>query len=236
MYEMCERVRFSETDESGRLSMSGLLRLFEDCGYFHAKARGQANCPSNKSPVSWYLIKWHIESYEMPLCGEEIKIGTWIYSNGGSIAHKQLALLDSLGRTLALGDTTWVCVDIKSGEPALPDEGVWLEEDFGEKLPLKRPLKRIEKCDLNSPETLALHHSTVSAQMLDINHHANNVLFTEYAMKLCGSSACKYLAAEFLKQAKPDDVLCPYVSQDLNGKTVTVCNSKSVPYALFRFE
>ncbi len=237
MYEMDARVRFSETDESGRLSMSGLLRLFQDCGYFHALARGQANTPNSKNPTTWFLLKWHIEAYEMPLCGDKIKIGTWIYSSGESIAHKQLVLLDKFGKTLALGDTMWVCVDADTGKPALPRDGVWLEEDYGERLALKHRLGRIAECNPNSPKTTAMPKGIVDEKMLDINRHANNVMLTEYAMSAAGCcSSCTFLVAEFLKQAKPGQTLYPYIEEDENGKTVSVCNADRVSFARFRFE
>ena len=66
-------IRFSETDESGCLSMSGLLRLFQDVGYFHALARGRGNtpvrtssgtvpAPAENQKRTWYLLSWHIEA------------------------------------------------------------------------------------------------------------------------------------------------------------------------------
>ena len=33
MYEASYRVRFSETGKDGKMSMNGVLRLFQDCGY-----------------------------------------------------------------------------------------------------------------------------------------------------------------------------------------------------------
>lgn len=40
MYEASYRVRFSETGKDGKMSMNGVLRLFQDCGYEHALDRG----------------------------------------------------------------------------------------------------------------------------------------------------------------------------------------------------
>ena len=237
MFEMKVRVRFSETDENGRLSMSALLRLFQDCGYFHALARGQGNLPGTEKKETWYLLRWHIEAYEMPMCGDEVNVGTWIYSSGGSIARKQLVLADMDGRTLAVGDTMWVYMNVEDGTPALPPEGVWEDGDFGTPLPLGHPLRRIPTPDLTSPAIAALPRDTVDARLLDINHHANNVFFTEYAMSLSDArtGGC-FLAAEFRRQAKAGVTLCPYLSADPTGKTVSVCDTEGSPYAVFRFE
>lgn len=240
-------IRFSETDESGCLSMSGLLRLFQDVGYFHALARGRGNtpvrtssgtvpAPAENQKRTWYLLSWHIEAMRMPVCGEAVTAGTWIYFSGGSIAKKQLLLRSADGEILAVGDTRWVYMDVLTGQPAIPPEGVWLPEDFGERLPLAEKVERLRPRRPTDAETVALPHDCVDARLLDINHHANNVLFTEYAMTLASMrTGCRFLAAEFLRQAKAGAELCPYLSSDGEGKTVTVTDGEGTPYAVFRF-
>ncbi len=237
MYKETVHIRFSETDESGRLSPGGLLRLFQDLGYSHAYLRGQT--PSNGGDINatWYLLKWHIERYKMPVCHEEVELSTWIYKQGASMAHKQILMRDKSGEILALGDTTWVYVDTQSGKPALPRQGIWLPEDHGERLPGARAVRRIKQIDCDDPEVIALPHEAVDFRLIDINHHANNVLFTEYALMLCGGCRdCRYIGAEFLIQAKAGEELYPYLSECDGGRTVAVCNAEKKPFAIFRFE
>lgn len=237
MYEMSARIRFSETDETGHLSMSGLLRLFEDCGYFHALARGEGHQPGKPVLRTWYLLSWHIEAYRMPAVGDEVRIGTWIYGCGASVARKQLVLFDAAGERLAAGDTLWVYMDVAAERPTLPPPGIWLPEDYGERIPLGRTLRRITPSDPMADDTQKLPEDRVDARLLDINHHANNVLFTEYAMSLAGYRAgCRFLAAEFRRQAKAGATICPAVSSDAEGKTVTVFGTDGEILAVFRFE
>lgn len=49
MYEMSCKVRFSETDRNGVMSMNGLLRLFQDVGYAHALEASGLNIPEERA-------------------------------------------------------------------------------------------------------------------------------------------------------------------------------------------
>ncbi len=237
MYEMKTRIRFSETDKNGVLSMSGLLRLFQDCGYAHAYIRGQTPMPDMLQKSTWYLVKWHIERYKMPRCHEEVKLATWIYKQGGSIAYKQIILTNAVGEILALGDTMWAYVDIESEKPCMPPTSIWQSEDFGKKIELKHTHKRIAHIDFNNSDIKALPERMIDYNLVDINNHANNVLLTECAMKLSEyGENCSYLAAEFLRQAKIGEHLYPYITENDTGKTVAMCDSAKIPYAMFRFE
>ena len=66
MYEMSCKVRFSETDRNGVMSMNGLLRLFQDVGYAHALERGFGLEYTGRTRCTWYLLSWQIEAFRMP--------------------------------------------------------------------------------------------------------------------------------------------------------------------------
>ncbi len=236
MYQMNVRIRYSETDETGRLSMSGLLRIFQDCGYFHAVDSNMwVNTIAGES-FAWYLLKWHIEAYEMPPCGTVVKVGTWIYAQGGTIAHKQIALWDDTGKMLAIGDTMWACVNAASGESMLPGGVTWSAEDYGERLPLRSALARITPYPKQAKQAVAFPHDTVDLRFLDDNHHANNVRFTEYAMVLAERLGnCSFLEAEFLQQAKAGDILYPFRVEEDVETYIYICNETGGTLAQFRF-
>ena len=237
MYEMETRIRFSETDETGKLSMSGLLRLFQDCGYFHAVARGQGHTVDDGRTHTWYLLNWRIETLRMPCCAEPVRVATWIYAEGGSVAKKQVMLYDAAGEVLARGDTLWAYIDIATGTPALPPKGVWKPEDYGARIPLVWPLRRVKPIAPGAEGVITLPLDRVDGRMLDINRHANNVLFTEYALSLAAmQTPVRHLASEFLRQAKAGETLCPCLLRDGGGVTVSVMSRTGDVFALFRFE
>ncbi len=40
MYTFTSRVRFSETDENGKLSLAGIMNYLQDCSVFHSEDVG----------------------------------------------------------------------------------------------------------------------------------------------------------------------------------------------------
>ena len=210
MYTMEARIRLSETDRTGRLSMNGLLRLFQDCGYSHAQDRNLGLEYTQKTHCTWYLLSWQIFALRMPMVGETVRIETCIYDRRASLAHKSIAMYNAAGERLAAGDTMWVYMDVLDQQPAEPSKEAWLPEDFGERLDLPPMPRRIivpQDCRVMEP-------CRVQPYLLDTNGHANNVRLTELAMRLCGADAgCTRLRAEFRKQVRADGIICPAVKE-----------------------
>ncbi|MGN1186891.1 MAG: acyl-[acyl-carrier-protein] thioesterase [Lachnospiraceae bacterium] len=242
MYEMPCRIRFSETDKSGRLSMNGLLRLFQDCGYNHAIDRGYGLKYTERTHCTWYLLSWQIEAHRMPLVGEEVVMRTCIYDMQASLARKSIAMYDGSGECLATGDTMWVYMDVYKQEPVEPkdipgrevqndgEEGTqegWLPEDYGDKIPMSVRSRRIIVPD----DVMALKPCRVNSYLIDTNGHANNVRLTELAMSLTNADGgdCIQLRAEFKKQVKADSMIYPYIKESHH-------NDSNVITAAFRDE
>lgn len=238
MYELSCRVRFSETDRNGVMSMNGLLRLFQDVGYAHALERGFGLEYTRRMRCTWYLLSWQIEAFNMPRAGEEITLRTCIYDMRASLAHKSIAMYDSAGNCLAVGDTMWVYVNVDRQEPCEPDEDTaagWTPEDFGDRI--------VESCKIGAgaipmsrrirvpADGKRLDDCVAEAYILDTNGHANNVRLTELAMRLAGADngSCVRLRAEFKEQVKAQSVICPILKTDIidggDGAGVTVVNT-----------
>ena len=235
MYEMPCRIRFSETDRSGRLSMNGLLRLFQDCGYNHAIDRGYGLKYTEKNHCTWYLLSWQIEAHRMPLVGEEVVMRTCIYDMQASLARKSIAMYDGSGECLATGDTMWVYMDVNKQEPVEPkdspcrnqrdeaENGIqegWLPEDFGDKIPMSVRSRRIIVPD----GVTALKPHRLNSYLIDTNGHANNVRLTELAMSLTDADAgdCIQLRAEFKKQVKADSLIYPYIKESHHNDSIVI--------------
>lgn len=239
MYEMTCRIRFSETDKTGRLSMNGLLRLFQDCGYEHALDRGFGLGYTQTTRCTWYLLSWDIESIDMPYAGEEVVLKTFIYDMQESLAKKSIAMYDMGGKCLAKGDTVWVYMNIDLQKPVLPEKDAmgWLPEDFGERLDDPAPRRRIAV----PQDGMRLTPYKVNEYLLDINGHANNVRLTELAMSMVGvdDGRCRTLRAEFKGQVVAGSTIYPYIRKDYHDNnifiTVVFCDEKRITRAVFYF-
>lgn len=232
MYSMNCRIRYSETDMTGRLSMNGLLRLFQDVGYNHAIDRNLGMEYTDKTRCTWYLLSWQICSIDMPYAGEQVTVATYIYDYQASLAYKSIELRDLKGRLLAVGDTKWVYMDIDKQEPSEAPDGQWLDTDFGEKAQMPPMSRRIEV-----PKDLKITEKKfIKPYLIDTNGHANNVKLTELAMSVSGAdSGCQTLRAEFKRQVRRDTYVYPYVAEKENSVVTVFKDEKGEALSVFEF-
>lgn len=232
MYSMNCRIRYSETDRDGKLSMNGLLRLFQDVGYNHAIDRNLGMEYTEKTRCTWYLLSWQICSIEMPAAGEQVTVSTYIYDCQASLAYKSIELRDLHGRLLAVGDTKWVHMNIDRQEPYDAPDGQWLETDFGKKAEMPPMSRRIEV-----PKDMKIGEKTyIKPYLIDTNGHANNVRLTELAMSISGADAgCVTLRAEFKKQVGKDTFVYPYIADKENGVVTVFKDEKGETLSVFEF-
>ena len=57
-YHFNGRVRYSETDEKGLLTLPGILNYFQDCCTFHSEDIGQGMDVLKKRSRVWMLSSW----------------------------------------------------------------------------------------------------------------------------------------------------------------------------------
>ena len=79
MYQFDSRVRYSETDEKGRLSVTGIMNYFQDCSTFQSEDIGMGVSYLKEHHQAWWLSSWQIIIDRYPVLGERITIGTWPY-------------------------------------------------------------------------------------------------------------------------------------------------------------
>ena len=60
MYTFTSRVRFSETDENGKLSLAGIMNYLQDCSVFHSEDVGNGTDVLKKRDRVWLLNSWQI--------------------------------------------------------------------------------------------------------------------------------------------------------------------------------
>ena len=232
MYSKNCRIRYSETDMTGRLSMNGLLRLFQDAGYNHAIDRNLGMEYTKKTGCTWYLLSWHICSIDMPYAGEQVTVSTYIYDYQASLAYKSIELRNTNGKLLAVGDTKWVYMDIDKQEPAEAPAGQWLDTDFGKKAEMPQVSRRIEV-----PENVRIAEKIyVKPYLIDTNGHANNVKLTELAMSISNADAgCVALRAEFKRQVRKETFVYPYIADKEDGVVIVFKDEKGETLSVFEF-
>ncbi len=231
MYSFDARVRFSETDDSGRLTPFGVLNYFQDCSTFQSEDLGVGLKPLKEMGYYWVLNYWQIDIYRMPLLCERIRVGTIPYSVKGFLGFRNFFMEDEGGQRLAAANSIWCLLSLKNGKPAhIPDQ---ILKAYGEepRLPMEYEPRKIrpEEKDIaqrgESFEVRQIH--------LDANHHVNNGQFVRMALDcLSADIPISRIRVEYRKAAYLGDTVYPVVYKTQDCRTVSLNGEDGKPYAV----
>ena len=66
MYSFESMVRYSELDESGKLSLLAIFNYFQDCSTFQSESLGKGIDYLKSKNVAWWLANWQVEIIKRP--------------------------------------------------------------------------------------------------------------------------------------------------------------------------
>ncbi len=229
MYTFDSKIRYSETDSEGKLTMASLLNYFQDCSTFQSEELGVGVTWLKKKRRVWVLSSWQIAVERYPGLCEEVRIGTFPYDFKGFLGYRNFFMMTKDGEMLAKANSLWSLLDTETGRPAMADAEMMEKYALGERLPMEYLSRKIavpKDETLCEPVVVKKHH-------LDTNHHVNNGQFVDIAMEfLPADFTVKQLRAEYRKQAFLNDVFYPYVAEEEGGIVISLKDEQERPYAV----
>ena len=232
MYAFDSRIRYSETDSEGKLTLNALLNYFQDCSTFHSEDVGLGIGYMKEIGQAWVLSSWQIVVDRYPRLGEKVKIVTLPYELKGFLGYRNFAMLDEEGNYLAKANSLWSLLDMTTGKPVAVNEAMYKGYGIDEKLDMDYAPRKItvpKGGQLLEPIVVKKHH-------LDTNHHVNNGQYVNIAMEyLPDDFLIHQMRAEYKKQAFLDDVLYPYIVSVESGYGVSLRDEECRPYVSVEF-
>lgn len=233
MYTFDSRIRYSETDSEGKLTIASLINYFQDCSTFHSEDVGLGIAYLRENHLVWVLSSWQIVVERYPDLGENVTIGTQPYDMKGFLGYRNFWMQDRKGSYLAKANTLWSLLNTNTGKPGNIPEGMAEGYGIGERLDMEYAPRKIIVPQGGSSQDVI----TVRKHHLDTNHHVNNQQFVDMAMAyLPEGFAVRQLRAEYKRQAFLDDVLVPYVAGDGGRVVVSLTDPAGVPYVVVEFQ
>lgn len=232
MYKFDGRIRYSETDSEGRLTMTALINYLQDCSIFHSEDVGLGLKYLSEAHLVWVLNAWQIVVERYPVLGEKVQVGTQPYDMKGFIGYRNFAVWDEAGNFVAKANSIWSLLDTRTGRPAAISEEMAQGYGLGEKLDMEYAPRKIAVpeggCRME-PLVVKKHH-------LDTNHHVNNQQFIDMSMEYLPEGFCaRQVRAEYKKQAFLNDVLAPRVLEEGDRVFVLLEDEKGAAYATVEF-
>ena len=232
MYAFDSRIRYSETDSEGELTLNALLNYFQDCSTFHSEDVGLGIGYMKEIGQVWVLSAWQIVVNRYPQLGEKVRIVTLPYELKAFLGYRNFAMLDEKGEYIAKANSLWSLLDVTTGKPVIVNEAMRKGYVADEKLDMDYAPRKI-----TVPEGGQLLESiVVKKHHLDTNHHVNNGQYVNIAMEyLPDDFVIRQMRAEYKKQAFLEDVLYPYVVQTENGYIICLQDEEGRPYVSVEF-
>ena len=122
MYEFNSRVRYSEIDHHGTLTLPALINYFQDCSTFQSEDVGLGTEVLKAEKRAWILSYWQVIAERYPALGERITIGTFPTEFKGLFGNRNFYIKDERGHMIAKAYSVWVFLDTETGRPVRPEE------------------------------------------------------------------------------------------------------------------
>ncbi len=207
MYEQKGRVRFSETDENGVLTLWGMMNYLQDCCTMQAEDLGVGLSYLRENHLGWIVTSYQIKMIEsLPKIGDEIVVKTWPYHFRGMFGYRNFTIENAFGKILVEADSLWVLMDLSEQKPVrLPAKMKEAYELFPQ-LPGTWDLRKKLVMEEGEP----VDSFAVSKMHLDTNHHMNNAKYMEAAASVAASARkVRQIRISYKKQARyQDQVYC----------------------------
>lgn len=229
MYTFTSRIRYSELDEMGKLSLPGLINYFQDCSTFQSEELGVGVEFLSQRKQVWVLSYWQIEVSRFPELGEQVKVGTFATAFNGLYGHRNFVLYDENEQMLACADSIWAFIDLAKGRPVKPSKECILPYGTAKPLPMKQEGRKIARpVDGQSyPSILVERHH------LDTNLHVNNGQYVQMALNLLKKEpVVKKVRVEYKKSAVLGDEVFPYKTEETGRIVVALCDKDNNIYAI----
>lgn len=229
MYTFEGRIRYSETDSEGKLTMASLINYFQDCSTFQSEDLGLGVDYLKERHMVWVLSAWQIVVDHYPRLCEKVVTGTQPYGLKGFLGYRNFAMMDEKGGYFAKANSLWSLLDTDTGHPVNIPDIMYKGYRLGQRLEMEYAPRKIAvpgNGGAGEPIVVRKHH-------LDTNHHVNNQQFINMAIEYIPESfAIRQVRAEYKKQAFLDDVLIPYVAENEGIYIVALQDKEGKPYAV----
>ena len=202
MYSFSSRVRYSEIDEQGQLTITSIMNYLQDCATFHGEDVGLGVEYHTARHHAWMMASYEILIYELPKMGDRIEIMTWPYQFRGPYGFRCFEIRSPEGKLYVQADSQWFLFDTVERRPAKvqPEDcaGYQAEGDCRLDMP---PFERKISAPPGS-EWIPAEPVVIGRHHLDTNHHVNNAQYVEIAREAVEAVIAK--RDDMSGQAAPD--------------------------------
>lgn len=232
MYTFDSKVRYSEIDHRGTMTLPALINYFQDCSTFESESLGFGVKAAKEKKKAWILSYWQVVVERYPELGEEITVGTFASDFKGLFGERNFVMLDKENNRLSCANSLWVYMDMEKGRPILPDKEEIEAYGTEPKLDMDYEGRKIRP----AAEYEDREAFPVRKYHIDTNEHVNNCQYVQMAMEMLDQErVIRQVRVEYKKSAVLGDMIVPRTG-DRDGRTVVeLCTTEGELYAAVEF-
>ena len=217
MFVWNTKIMYSQLGRNCALSLPALLDLFQDIATLHAHEMGSGLEYLYSIDRAWIMSRWRVRLEKMPRCGDHVTVRTRAYECRRALNRRAFELVDQNGTVLAQADSLWTLIDTKTGGPVNAADIVAPYLEPGD-APQLGDLPRKVQLPEDAVQAPAF---PITSDLLDTNHHVNNVRSVALAMRFLPEDfAFTALAVDYHQPLLPDAVVTPLCAPTARGYAV----------------
>ena len=228
-YEFEGRVRYSEIDHRGTMTLPALINYFQDASTFQSEAIGLGMDRLKHDKQAWVLSYWQVIVERYPQMCEKITTGTFATEFKGLYGNRNFYMKDGSGDLIARANSIWAFMDLEKGRPVRPTaEHI---DPYGTCEPLDMPYEERkialpEQSEAGEPFPVRKYH-------IDTNEHVNNCQYVQMALEMVpGDIQVRQLRVDYKKSAVLGDMIYPRMTAEQERTVVELCDADGKPYAI----
>lgn len=228
IYTFDSRIRYSEIDHHGTITLPGIINYFQDCSTFQSEDIGAGLEVLREKKRAWLLSYWQVVVERYPALGEKVTVGTFAYGFRGLFGERNFFMKDADGNQIACANSLWVFMDIEKGRPTRPEESDIAPYGTEPRLDMEYEGRKI-----SLPEQMEdLPSFPVRKYHIDTNEHVNNCQYVQMALEVLPRDLQVHqLRVDYKKSAVLGDQVYPRMAKDEERMVVELCDGEGNVYA-----
>lgn len=228
IYTFDSRIRYSEIDHHGTITLPGIINYFQDCSTFQSEDIGAGLEVLREKKRAWLLSYWQVVVERYPALGEKVTVGTFAYGFRGLFGERNFFMKDADGNQIACANSLWVFMDIEKGRPTRPEESDIAPYGTEPRLDMEYEGRKI-----SLPEQMEdLPSFPVRKYHIDTNEHVNNCQYVQMALEVLPRDLKVHqLRVDYKKSAVLGDQVYPRMAKDGERMVVELCDGEGNVYA-----
>lgn len=202
------------TDMSWRLKPAAFMDLAQEAANLHATRLGFGYDEMIESKSAWVLSRMRVVFEDTPKWREEVSLMTWHKGLDRLFFLRDFLMTDKEGNPKIKATTSWLVINLQTRrlvrDPKLLDEGTICSDNV-----LENPADKVVMPKDAEPQLIVEH--AVGYSDLDMNGHANNARYMQWAMdavnyEISSVKPVKEFTINFNHEVKPQETVSIYKS------------------------